>query len=158
MLRQDAGRHSGVLRINDLRGSDVWPSGQIKDDVKNEFEGLRKKIKQVQEKLCWDDESTRESAGTSLHLARLADQVRRVYESIKEGRSGLDFDDLLVKTHGLLRDRPEILASDSVGGESPPSSSCWLTSFRTPIGSRPRSSKCWLERNSSVAGCLSWAT
>ena len=148
----------GFARINDLRGSDVWPSGQIKDDVKNEFEGLRKKIKQVQEKLCWDDESTRESARTSLHLARLADQVRRVYESIKEGRSGLDFDDLLVKTHGLLRDRPEILASDSVGGESPPSSSCWLTSFRTPIGSRPRSSKCWLERNSSVAGCLSWAT
>src|SRR5208337_292409 len=106
----------GFARINDLRGSDVWPSGQIKDDVKNEFEGLRKKLKQVQEKLCWDDESTRESAGTSLHLARLADQVRGVYESIKEGRSGLDFDDLLVKTHGLLRDRPEILASDSVGG------------------------------------------
>ena len=106
----------GFARINDLRGSDVWPSGQIKDDVKNEFEGLRKKIKQVQEKLCWDEESTRESARTSLHLARLADQVRMSYESIKEGRSGLDFDDLLVKTHGLLRDRPEILASDSVGG------------------------------------------
>ena len=45
----------GFARINDLRGSDVWPSGQIKDDVKNEFEGLRKKIKQIQEKLRWDE-------------------------------------------------------------------------------------------------------
>jgi len=107
-----------LARISDLRGKDVWPSGQIKDDVKNEFEGLRKKIKQVQEKLCWDNESTRESARTSLHLARLAAHVRRSYESIKDERSGLDFDDLLVKTHGLLRDRPEILASDSVAGES----------------------------------------
>lgn len=106
----------GFARISDLRGSDVWPSVQIKDDVKSEFEGLRKKIKQVQEKLRWDNELTLESARTSLHLARLADQVRMSYESIKEGRSGLDFDDLLVKTHGLLRDRPEILASDSVGG------------------------------------------
>ncbi|MGA2700749.1 MAG: UvrD-helicase domain-containing protein [Isosphaeraceae bacterium] len=107
-----------LARINDLRGSDVWPSGQIKDDVKNEFEGLRDKIKRIQAKLLWDKESTRESARTSLHLARLAAQVRRSYESIKEGRSGLDFDDLLVKTHGLLRERPEILASDSVAGES----------------------------------------
>jgi len=106
-----------LARIKDLRGGDVWPSSQIKDDVKNEFESLRKKIKQVQEKLCWNDESTRESARTSLHLARLAAHVRRSYESIKDDRSGLDFDDLLVRTHGLLRERPEILGSDPAAGE-----------------------------------------
>jgi len=106
-----------LARINDLRGNDVWPSGQVKDEVKNEFEALRKKIKQIQEKLCWDDESTRESARTSLHLARLAARVRSSYESIKDERSGLDFDDLLIMTHGLLRERPEILASDSVAGQ-----------------------------------------
>ena len=46
--------------------------------------------------------------------------MRKVYESIKEDRSGLDFDDLLVKTLGLLRDRPQIFASDSLAGKGAP--------------------------------------
>ena len=109
-----------LARINDLRGSDVWPSVQTKDEVKNAFEGLRDRIKRIQGKLLWDKDLTRESARTSLHLARLAEHVRRVYQAIKEGRSGLDFDDLLVMTHGLLRDRPEILASDSLAAQGDP--------------------------------------
>ena len=51
-----------LARISDLRGSDVWPSDQIKDQVKNEFEDLRDRIKRTQGKLLWDKNLTLESA------------------------------------------------------------------------------------------------
>ncbi len=106
-----------LARINDLRGTGVWPSDAIKDEVKEGFEGLRTRIKRIREKLIWNETLTRESARSSLHLVRLAEQVRQVYESLKERRSGLDFDDLLLKTHKLLRERPEILDSQSAAGQ-----------------------------------------
>ena len=61
-----------LARISDLRGAGVWPSDELKNQVKEEFEKLRKRIKDTQEDLIWNDEITYESAKTTLHLVRLA--------------------------------------------------------------------------------------
>jgi ATP-dependent helicase/nuclease subunit A len=102
-----------LARISDLRGKDVWPSDEVKEIVQKQFEAVRKAVKQVASRLVWGEKSTLEEIANRQRLARIALKARRIYETLKRERNGLDFDDLQLRFIELLRLHPEILTTRS---------------------------------------------
>ena len=107
-----------LARIQDLPRAASWPSPEIHEAIKIAFTELREQIQnQIRPALEWDDEGALlASAGRGLRFARLAMAVREEHDRLKRRRRGLDFDDLLTRARGLLREHPELSAS-VVGGE-----------------------------------------
>ncbi len=83
-----------------------WPSPEIYEAVRDALTCLREAIDDFLKKSRWDEEETRAAAEHGLRFARLAARARREYDAAKRARSGLDFDDLILKTRALLRARP----------------------------------------------------
>lgn len=89
-------------------GSKVhWPSPEAHETVTANFKVMRDAIDHYRGKSRWDDAATLEAAEQGLRLARLAARARQAYDLAKRARGGLDFDDLLTMTLGLLRKRAE---------------------------------------------------
>ena len=145
-----------LARIDDLRAKAIWPDPQVKEAVKVVFTALRDKIKSGSGKLAFNPAVTRESAGTSLRLIRLAPRARLEYDAVKDRRRGLDFDDLLVRsaTCWCPRRTREIARWPRLTTLS----SCWSMNFKTPTASRVRFSGGWETTPSSIAGCSWWVT
>jgi ATP-dependent helicase/nuclease subunit A len=100
-----------LTRVDDMRGKSVWPDPEVKEAVKCVFRALRERISKVQSSLETSPALGLESARNSILFVRLAIRARNEYESAKQIRSGLDFDDLLVLTRNLLRDHGELARS-----------------------------------------------
>ena len=97
-----------VARISDLRGKDVWPSPEIKEQIQKRLEKLREALAKTRRRLVWNPKLTEEEILSRRRLARLALKARHEYERLKEDRHGLDFDDLQLRFVELLREHPEI--------------------------------------------------
>ncbi|WP_165219131.1 UvrD-helicase domain-containing protein [Aquisphaera insulae] len=113
----DLAEARAIARVDDLRQKGIWPSDEDRAAIRDAFAALRRRIDQAVEKLSSSEDATRENAGNSLRLARLARQVKTEYDHIKRTRQALDFDDLLDLTLRSLErpDRAEWEA-DSAGG------------------------------------------
>ena len=85
-----------------------WPDPQAYEDVKVCFEQLRKQVDRCIEKTSFAPEDVAQAAEFAERGSRLAAQAIADYEALKQSLGRLDFDDLLLKTRDLLRDRPEV--------------------------------------------------
>ena len=84
-----------------------WPSVEVYEAVRSGLEALRKSIDATKKSLTWDEAASLLAAEHGRRLARLAADALAAYDAEKRAAGMLDFDDLLVKTRDLLRDRPE---------------------------------------------------
>ncbi|MCA1684608.1 MAG: UvrD-helicase domain-containing protein, partial [Planctomycetia bacterium] len=82
--------------------AEYWPSPEVYEEVKDGLTKLRGSVKALADRLNVDNATTLRCAEHGLRFARLAADARRGYDEAKRARGGLDFDDLLVKTRGLL--------------------------------------------------------
>jgi len=83
-------------------GKKVWPSEEIYEKFRDAATKLRGEIKQRQPFRSFDAEAARPAAEAALWLVAVADGVNEAYESEKQARSVLDFNDLLIRARDLL--------------------------------------------------------
>lgn len=93
-----------AAKITTLRGKNTWPDDDAKALVGDAFKSLRAAIDGARAKMVWDEAATLEAAETTIRLARVAREVRREYDDLKNQSRGLDFADLITRTRAALRD------------------------------------------------------
>ena len=81
-----------------------WPSLEIYEAIKGHFDSIRKEAKKLKASLHWDEPTTLLAARQGLMFARLALRAKGGYDRSKWSRGGVDNDDLLLLTRGLLSD------------------------------------------------------
>ena len=92
-----------------------WPSESVFEGVKKGLNDFRASIDKARVALRWDEGTTLLSAEQGGRLARLATVAIAAYDRAKQDAGMLDFDDLLVKTRDLLRDRAGDLGDAFLG-------------------------------------------
>ena len=91
----------GSAKVVGLAGK-LWPSAELYDAIKTEFEEIREVAGKVARALTWDEATTTAAADHGIRFARLATQARDTYDEAKRRRGELDHDDLLLMTRELL--------------------------------------------------------
>ena len=87
---------------------DNWPSQEIYNALKNELTGAKKFF---QDKCLfpeWKDAFEQKSAQMTCDFIRVGDQVMEAYRQLRQGRSVLDFEDIINETLDLLRGDPAV--------------------------------------------------
>jgi ATP-dependent helicase/nuclease subunit A len=86
-------------------GKKIWAGQEeLYEAYKEGFEALRTLAKEVRGKLIFDAVGALPAAEATLRFIRLAAPIRDRYEERKRSLGVLDFDDLLLRAHVLLRD------------------------------------------------------
>lgn len=91
-------------RVQSGGGKSAWPSEAVYEQFRDAAAGLRKVVEDALSCVRFDMEEARAAASHGLQLLEIASGVDRRYESQKRQLGGLDFDDLLIRTRGLLAD------------------------------------------------------
>lgn len=93
------------------KGED-WGSEEVYQEVKERLEKLRKSISILMGLLDVEGADSEHFAAQGLRFVRLAVDARAAYEAAKWERGGLDFDDLLLKSRGLLEVHADEVRND----------------------------------------------
>jgi ATP-dependent helicase/nuclease subunit A len=105
------GEIRGQAKVQGGGKPEHWPAPEVYEQVKDSFKDLRDEIDDFLERSRWDEVATLEAAEHGLRLARLASELAKTYAAMKRVRGSLDFDDLMLLSHALLRDWPELAAA-----------------------------------------------
>ena len=92
-------------------GSDrakAWPSEAVYEEVKAAFDGFRKELPTRLNLFTAETTDLREAAVVGQRFVRVAAEAARTYRQSKRRQGVVDFQDLLLLTRNLLRDRPDI--------------------------------------------------
>jgi len=100
-IREDA-------RIQGGGKADSWPSAEVFEAVRDTFTAFRKSVSDLMETLSFNEDELLLAAEFSARAMRLAHQTADAYAAAKQSQGLLDFDDLLLRTRDLLRDRADV--------------------------------------------------
>ena len=91
-----------AAKVADLTTKTAWPSAEVYEAIKDQFESIRGLIKQVVPALVWDEPTSVAAAVHGIRFARLAAHARNTFDRMKRERSAVDNDDLLLLTRDLV--------------------------------------------------------
>jgi len=96
-------------------GKSAWDDEQIYEDVKNALTELRGKIDRLLQDLSISTDDVAAAAEFSVLAERMLHPVLEQFEARKQKLAVVDFDDLLLKTHDLLRDHSSVRERAAAG-------------------------------------------
>ena len=99
-------------RMPGLTARGCWPSDELREEIKTAFGWVRDEVKALLKALTWDEATTRVAAQQGIQFARLVLRARDHYELAKRRRGGIDNDDLLLLTRGLLASHGETVRAE----------------------------------------------
>ena len=91
-----------AAKVSGGGGGKDWPSIDVFEQVKERYTNLRGAVDRTRKRLNIDDALTRRSAELGVRFARLASEVQREVDRLKQRREAADFEDLLVRARDLL--------------------------------------------------------
>jgi ATP-dependent helicase/nuclease subunit A len=86
----------------------AWPSEEAYEQIKDAFEGFRAELPCRMQLFLEEPEHLTDAARTGRRFVRVAAEAVRTYRQHKRRNGVVDFQDLLVLTRDLLKDRAEI--------------------------------------------------
>jgi ATP-dependent helicase/nuclease subunit A len=86
----------------------AWPSEEVYETIKDALEDFRTGLADRMNLFTAEPEGLGAAAETGQRFVRVADDAVRAYRQLKRRSAVVDFQDLLVRTRDLLRDRPEV--------------------------------------------------
>jgi ATP-dependent helicase/nuclease subunit A len=86
----------------------VWPSEEAYEQIKGAFEGLREELPARMKLFTEEPENLTETVQIGQRFLHVAAEAVRTYSQHKRESGVVDFQDLLILTRDLLKDRPEI--------------------------------------------------
>ncbi|HEY2842088.1 MAG TPA: UvrD-helicase domain-containing protein, partial [Bryobacteraceae bacterium] len=93
-----------AARVQKGGGASAWPSAEIYETFKDAAATLRAQIGKAQSVLEFDEGAALEATRVGLLLFEIAERIALEYRARKTALIGLDFNDLLSRTHALLVD------------------------------------------------------
>ncbi|HTM53842.1 MAG TPA: UvrD-helicase domain-containing protein [Pirellulales bacterium] len=103
-LKTDLDALHEAARVQKGGGASAWPSAEVYEAVKSAADKLRAQIGKAHSALEFDEAAALEAARLGLLLFEIAERIAREYRARKAELNGLDFNDLLSRTHALLDD------------------------------------------------------
>lgn len=95
-------------RVQQAGRGESWPSPEIYEAVKNTLKIVRDEANDLSEELMFEEEDLKLAAEFSVRALRLARSAGAAFDAAKQAQGLLDYDDLLLRTRDLLRDRPDV--------------------------------------------------
>ncbi len=97
-----------AAKVQSGGGKSAWNDAEEHEEVQTLFKDLREQIDKCLKKIVFAAEDIPLAAELTEQTSRLAATAMADYEGLKRKLGWLDFDDLLLKAHGLLREQPEV--------------------------------------------------
>jgi ATP-dependent helicase/nuclease subunit A len=104
-----------ATKIQGGGGKSVWRDAQVYEDVKNALTELRDKIDRTLKDMAISSDDVAAAAEFSVLAERMLHPVLEQFENRKHKLAVVDFDDLLLKTHDLLHDKPSVRERAAAG-------------------------------------------